>query len=379
MGGAELSLLDLATAYRESSQVLLFNDGPFRERLEAAGVCVKVMPAPRAALEVRTSGGLSALKALPALWWMAHRVVEAGQGFDLVHANSQKAFIAAALAKLIGAPPVVWHLRDILTARHFSSLNRRIAVTLANTCAANVLVNSHATGEAFVAAGGRKELVRLVYNGFALDAFGDLGQGKATEIRAELGIGDAPLVGVFSRLSYWKGQHVLLEAMRELPGVHALLAGEALFGETEYIAQLKALVSLPELASRIHWLGFRSDVPALMATCNIVVHTSTEPEPFGRVIVEGQLSRRPVVATAAGGAVELIQDGVTGRLVPPGDAVALARTIRELLADPLAAEALAQRGCTHARATFSLEALLVAFDRTLQEVPREISESRGSY
>jgi len=56
------------------------------------------MPAPQAALEVRTSGGLSAFKALPALWWMAHRVVEAGQGFDLVHANSQKAFIAAALA-----------------------------------------------------------------------------------------------------------------------------------------------------------------------------------------------------------------------------------------------------------------------------------------
>jgi len=66
-----------------------------------------------------------------------------------------------------------------------------------------------------------------------------------------------------------------------------------------------------------------------MATCNIVVHTSTGTG-LCRVIVEGQLSGRPVVATAAGGAVELIQDGVTGRLVPPGDAVALARTLREL-------------------------------------------------
>jgi glycosyltransferase involved in cell wall biosynthesis len=369
LGGAELSLLDLATAYRETSQVLLFNDGPFRERLEAAGVRVKIILAPPAALEVRTSGGLSALKALPALWWMARRVAKAGQGFDLIHANSQKAFIAAALAKLSGAPPVVWHLRDILTARHFSRLNRRLAITLANTCTAMVLVNSRATGEAFVAAGGRKELVRLVYNGFAPDAFGDdLKQRKATELRAELGIGDAPLVGLFSRLSYWKGQHVLLEAMRELPGVHALIAGEALFGETEYTAQLKALACAPELAGRIHWLGFRSDVPALMAACNFVVHTSTEPEPFGRVIVEGQLARRPVVATAAGGAIELIQDGVTGRLVPPSDAAALARIIRELLADPVAAEVLAQRGYAHARATFSLEALLAAFDRALQGV-----------
>lgn len=374
LGGAELSLLDLATAYRESSRVLLFNDGPLRLLLEAQGVCVEVMPAPQAALEVHASDGLSALKSLPALWWMARRIAEAAQGFDLMHANSQKAFIAAALATLIGAPPVVWHLRDILTARHFSKLNRRIAVTLANTCATMVLVNSHATGEAFVCAGGRKELVRLVYNGFASDAKGDPGQEKPTLIRAKLGIGDAPLVGVFSRLSYWKGQHVLLEAMRELPGVHALLVGEALFGETEYTAQLKALAEAPELAGRIHWLGFRSDVPALMAACNIVVHTSTEPEPFGRVIVEGQLALRPVVATAAGGAFELIQDGVTGRLVPPGDAVTLARTIRELLADPLAAEDLAQRGYDHARATFSLEALLVAFDRALQEVASVVSE-----
>ena len=105
-----------------------------------------------------------------------------------------------------------------------------------------------------------------------------------------------------------------------------------------------------------------------MAACNIVVHTSTEPEPFGRVIVEGQLARRPVIATAAGGALELIQDGVTGRLVPPGDPLALAQTIRELFANPVAAEALGQRGYTHARSTFSLEAMLVAFDRALQEV-----------
>jgi len=86
---------------------------------------------------------------------------------------------------LIGAPPVIWHLRDILTARHFSSLNRRIAVTLANTCATNVLVNPMQLAKP-CRSWGRKELVRLVYNGFALDAFGDLGQGKATEIRAEL-------------------------------------------------------------------------------------------------------------------------------------------------------------------------------------------------
>ncbi|AOY82545.1 glycosyltransferase [Moorena producens JHB] len=369
LGGAELSLLDLAIAYRDTSEVLLFADGPFRERLEAAQVKVKVIPAPQAILSVRSSGGLSAaLKALPPLWWMACRIAAVGREFELVHANSQKAFIAAAIATLMGGPTVVWHLRDIVTAPHFSSLNRAIAVFLANRRAYQVLVNSRATGQAFIAAGGREDLVTLVYGGIASDPFDNLASDQSAQIRDQLGIGDAPLVGVFSRLSYWKGQHILLEALQELPNVHALLVGEALFGEAEYASRLKAMAAAPELAGRVHMLGFRNDVPALMSACNIVVHTSTEPEPFGRVIVEGQLAKRPVVAAAAGGAVELIQDGVTGHLVPPGDPVALAKVIGNLLSDPIAAYMLAERGYIHAKDTFSLESLLTAFDQALKKV-----------
>ncbi|NEP32199.1 glycosyltransferase [Moorena sp. SIO3B2] len=369
LGGAELSLLDLATAYRDTSEVLLFADGPFRERLEAAQVKVKVIPAPQAILSVRSSGGLSAaLKALPPLWWMACRIAAVGREFELVHANSQKAFIAAAIATLMGGPPVVWHLRDIVTAPHFSSLNRAIAVFLANRLASQVLVNSRATGQAFIAAGGRKDLVTLVYGGIGSDPFDNLASDQSAQIRDQLGIGDAPLVGVFSRLSYWKGQHILLEALQELPNVHALLVGEALFGEAEYASRLEAMAAAPEFAGRVHMLGFRNDVPALMSACNIVVHTSTEPEPFGRVIVEGQLAKRPVVAAAAGGAVELIQDGETGHLVSPGDSVALAKVIGELLSDPRAADRLAKDGYIHAKSTFSLESLLMTFDQALNKV-----------
>ncbi|NEO46394.1 MAG: glycosyltransferase, partial [Moorea sp. SIO4A3] len=84
--------------------------------------------------------------------------------------------------------------------------------------------------------------------------------------------------------------------------------------------------------------------------------------------VEGQLAKRPVVAAAAGGAVELIQDGETGHLVPPGDSVALAKVIGELLSDPIAADRLAERGYIHAKSTFSLEALLMTFDQALNKV-----------
>ncbi|MBF2088344.1 MAG: glycosyltransferase family 4 protein [Synechococcales cyanobacterium K44_A2020_017] len=366
MGGAELSLLDLAIAYRDTSRVLLFDQGPFRERLEGANVPVQVIAAPSSLLSVKASGGLSALKAIPGLGWMARRIVEQSRGVDLIHANSQKAFVAAALARWMGAPPVVWHLRDILTASHFSAMNRRLAIALANAQASQVMVNSQATGEAFVAAGGRPDLVHLVYNGLSAQPFDAVGEEQAIALRQELGLGaDVPIIGSFSRLSYWKGQHVLLEAVRSLPEVQVLLVGKSLFGEDEYVAQLQDLAASPELAGRVHWVGFRTDIPALMKACSIVAHTSTEPEPFGRVIVEGQLAQRPVIATAAGGAVELVEDGVTGRLVPPKDAIALRQAIHEILEHPQQTADLAQRGYDHAKATFSLESLLTNFDHAL--------------
>ncbi|MDJ0688137.1 MAG: glycosyltransferase family 4 protein [Xenococcaceae cyanobacterium MO_188.B32] len=365
LGGAELHLLDIATAYKETSRVFLFTDGAFRHKLEAAGIKVRVAQANQSILNVRASSGLEAFKVLPNLWKMAGQVASAARGFDLIHANSQKAFVASALATFRGSPPVVWHLQDILTAKHFSSINRRIAVWLANNCATRVIVNSEATGKAFVAAGGREELVRVVYNGFDSTPFDRITPEQAQQIRTQLGIKDVPVVGVFSRLSYWKGQHILLEAIRKLPEVHALLVGEALFGEEEYVTELKSLAAVPELAGRVHWLGFRDDVPVVMKACDIIVHTSTEPEPFGRVIVEGMLAQRPVIATAAGGAIELIEDRVTGRLVPPGDAKALAKTIKELLDDRTTAIDLGKQGYKQAKTNFSLETILTTFDRAL--------------
>lgn len=369
LGGGELSLLDLATAYCDTCQVLLFDQGPFVQRLQEAGVNVTVKAAPAETLAAKASGGLGAVKVLPGLWQMAQRIKQESQHFDIVHTNSQKAFVAGAIAHFLGGPPVVWHLRDILTANHFSPLNRRLAVTLANRQASRVIVNSQATGAAFVAAGGNPDLVSVIYNGISAAPFDELKEGDRTTIRATLNLAEeTPVVGLFSRLSYWKGQHVLLEALRQHPEVHALLVGDALFGEDAYVADLKALATHPDLNGRVHWLGFRDDIPQLMQACDIVVHTSTAPEPFGRVIVEGQLAQRPVIAAADGGAVELIEDGQTGRLVLPGDAEALAQAIQELLIQPEQARAIAQRGYHHAKTTFSLNSLLEQFDDALQNI-----------
>ena len=368
MGGAELCLQDLAKAYSHTSKVLLFQDGPLRNSLKQAGVRVSLTPASKTMLDLRTSGGLNALKTIPELWKIATQIAEEAKGYDSILANSQKAFITAALATLKGSPPVFWYLHDILTARHFSSINRRVAVFLANRFATKVLVNSKATGKAFVAAGGKEQLLSVVYNGFEAQKFDTVASKDVATVRSQLGIGEAPLVGLFSRLSYWKGQHILLSAIKNLPEVHVILVGEALFGEQEYVSELKALADAPELSGRVHWLGFRNDIPTLMKACDIVVHTSTEPEPFGRVIVEGQLAQKPVIATAAGGALELIEDGVNGYLFPPEDVVALRERIVSLIGDRSLASTIAQKGYTNAKTNFALETILKSFRQAMATV-----------
>jgi glycosyltransferase involved in cell wall biosynthesis len=368
MGGAELCLKDLAVAYGSTGKVLLFQEGPLFDLLKKNQIQVSVISASQKILNLRTSGGLSSLVTIPQLWKIASQIAEEAKDYEMIVANSQKAFIAAALASLKGCPPVLWYLHDILTAKHFSQINRKVAVFLANRFAAKVIVNSQATGQAFVAAGGKEKLFDVVYNGFEAEKFDSIPITEVQQIRLELGIGNAPLVGLFSRLSYWKGQHILMSAIKKLPQVHVILVGEALFGEQEYVTELKALAAAPELAGRVHWLGFRDDVPVLMKACDIVVHTSTEPEPFGRVIVEGQLAQKPVIASAAGGALELIEDGVSGYLFPPGDITALSEKINQLISDRSLATQIAQQGYFDACKNFALNTILDSFEKAIAKV-----------
>ena len=365
LGGAELSLLDLVSVYGNNSEVLLFADGALRKSLISRGVKVAIAKASDATLNLRSSGGISAIKSLPEIWVLGGQIAQKAQNFDLIHANSQKAFITSALATLRGSPPVIWHLRDIITAKHFSKLNRNIAVFLANKFAKRVIVNSQATGKAFVSAGGKPELVRVVYNGFHSEPFETVSEAAGSNIRQELNISDAPLVGLFSRLSPWKGQHILLSAIKELSQVHILLVGDALFGEQEYVSYLKSITDEWKLRARVHWLGFRDDVPTLMKACDIIVHTSTEPEPFGRIIVEGQLSQRPVIASGAGGALELIDSEATGLLFTPGDSNALKNQIEKLIRDRTLADSIAQQGYIQAKNNFSWETILESFQQAI--------------
>lgn len=355
-GGAELCLIDIAKPYRDRALVCLFADGSFKDLLQQQQIPVRVLAAQ--GLQVRKESSLlQGLSSLGQLIPLISQVVKLARDYDLIYANTQKALVVGAIASLFSRRPLVYHLHDILSTEHFSRTNLRLAITLANRFASLVIANSQASLAAFVAAGGNPELVNVVYNGFEPE-FYQHHQFQPHQIKQQLGLEGQFLVGHFSRLAPWKGQHILLEALTHCPkDVNAILVGDALFGEQDYVQYLHQQVADLGLEQRVQFLGFRSDVVSLMAACDLVAHTSTAAEPFGRVIVEAMLCARPVVAASAGGAVELVETGKTGWLVPPGDPQQLAAVINTCRQQPELSQSIAQQAQISASQRFQLASI----------------------
>jgi glycosyltransferase involved in cell wall biosynthesis len=328
MGGAELSLLDLAKDHQQTGRVALFQDGPFRQALAAAQIPVTVLSQDEPIEVGRDSMAWQSLTQTRKLLCLARRAAKLGQGYDVLYANTLKALVVGAIATILCWKPLVYHLRDILSEEHFSRSNLRMAVFLSNYFTRHVIANSEATRQAFIKAGGRSDKISVIYNGFQPEDYQRPPE-EIAALRSSLGIAaEDYVVGHFSRLSPWKGQHILIDALAHCPkNTVVLLVGEALFGEGDYVAELQQQVEKLGLGDRVKFLGFRSDVPSLMAACDLVTHTSTAPEPFGRVIIEAMLCGTPVIAAAAGGATELVETGKTGWLTQPGDRTALANQI----------------------------------------------------
>lgn len=293
---------------------------------------------------------------------------------DLVHLNNTvESQHAGLLAARMLRVPCVAHARGLQTPNRSA---RRYARIPARHVAISGVIE-----ENLRALGVGPDRIAVVPDGIDLEQFHPAA--PPPTLRRELGIPEgAPVFGSFGRIMTWKGVRELVNAsalvMRALPSAYALVVGDASDGEREYDDEVRALARALGIGDRVLFLGHRADVPELMRLCDVIVHSSIEPEPFGRVVAEGMAVGKPVVAASSGGPTEMVVPGETGALVDPRDARALASAIEDLLSDPEGAARMGRKAAARARAEYSAsrcaERVLGIYREVLRRPIRSIPE-----
>lgn len=372
VGGAERVLLDLVAELGRQRPgwrpvVLAGADGPLLDEARRLGAEAVALPMPGAVARLgdwaargggraRLAARLALASPAVALYALRLRRALARLAPDLVHTNGFKMHALGAVCAPAGVP-VVWHLHDYpgrrpAMARLLARLGGRAAAAIANS------ESVAADARAVLGTGGRRPAppVTAVLNGVDLDRFRPpepaAGPGGGTaDLDALAGLPPAPpgtvRVGLVATLARWKGHEVFLRALARLaagpagggepPPVRGYVIGGALYatgGSQTSADELEALAGRLGLGDRVGFTGFVPDAAAALRALDVAVHASTEPEPFGLAIAEAMASGRAVVVAAAGGAAELIRDGVDALAHPPGDDAALAARIAALAADP---------------------------------------------
>lgn len=279
-------------------------------------------------------------------------------GIELVHHNNGFDVATVVLCRLLGIPLIAYQRGSEWN----SWLVRRLAPLVTR-----YIANSEATRRDLLALGISGDQISVVFPPVDLADFapesgasGASAPAAPAPERAAFGVGSAALCfGIVGQLQEWKGQKVFLRAARHViearPDARAWVIGSAPAGGEAYAHELRALAHELGIADRLVFTGFVTDVPGFIRLLDVVVHASTHPEPFGRVIVEAMLAGRPVVASDAGGPREIIVPERTGLLVPPGDHRAMSRAILRLLEDDALRARMADAARSEALRRFSAE------------------------
>jgi glycosyltransferase involved in cell wall biosynthesis len=337
LGGGEIALLNLARSIdvrQYELLVILFSDGPLKVKLQERGIDTLVLPLDPRIVDVRKEklGGATLLRlrdawiSLKFTWKLSHELRR--RKIQIVHTNSLKSDLIGGVAARLAWIPVIWHVRDRIADDYLPRSVVRAFRFLAHLIPQRVIANSFATmGTLGLRGSAPKDVCRFCVVHDGAEVFDE----------PPAVAGEHLTIGLVGRISPWKGQHIFLQAIRVIrarfPQARFQIIGAALFSETDYEKQMCDLAVSLGISDIVDFLGFRNDVMALVDRMDVLVHASTIGEPFGQVVLEGMAAGKAVVATRGGGVPEFVTDGVTGLLVPMGDAQAMADAMARLLSD----------------------------------------------
>jgi glycosyltransferase involved in cell wall biosynthesis len=269
---------------------------------------------------------------------------------QIIHAGAIRSGIAASLACWGTDRRVLWNLCDILPPRHPFNTAIRLLAILHGRC--HMLAASEAVARNFrgtiLKFFPRRVPIQVIHNGVDADRFSP-DPAKRTRVRAHLGItADTCLFGIVGQIAPRKGHLGLLRAFATVVGQRPdsvlLVIGAALFDhDVEYSALLEDETRRLGIADRVRFIGPRSDIDAVLQALDVLVLNSVH-EPFSLVLLEALAAGTPVVASNVDGVPELITDGVTGLLVPPGNDRRLAECLVSIAAQPALRQALSEHG-----------------------------------
>ncbi len=348
MGGAETSLYHLVTGLDKSRYkpfVLCPEPGPLVENLTEDEITTQVTPLP----------AWRKLKSIIARCSALNHLISslAAAEIHLIHSNT---IWINPYARKIGQKltiPVICHLRDLIRKDQVKKYGlNKIDM---------IIPISNAVRKPLEEAGIESARIRRIYNGVDVSMFS---HGKDT-LREDFSI-RGYLIGIVGQLnprSHWKGQRDFLQAAARIVQHRSDVYFAVVGGDSSpasapehksYIRELKELAEDLGILDRVIFTGFRTDMPDVMASLDILVSASWA-EPFGRVLIEAMAAGKPVVATAAGGAPEVVQDGITGVLVPPRDSQAIANAVLYILQDSQVRQKMGHAGQRRAQEYFSLD------------------------
>lgn len=353
LGGAERSLLDILASLRAAVpewglQLIGADNGPLVSAATSLGVPTAVLPFPPALARmgdagVAEVGRLTLLRRMvsagPVVLTYIKQLRRALRALapDMIHSNGFKMHILGSWARPNGIP-IVWHLHDYISSRPVMS---RLLRWHASACAA-IIANSKSVAEDAQSTIQRKPgRVYPVHNAIDLDRFSPTG--LLADLDALSGLPPAgpstARVGLVATLAHWKGHEVFLRALSLLPrdlAVRGYIVGDALYqtdGSQYTLRELRGLAARLGLEQQVGFTGFVEEPAAAMRALDIVVHASTQPEPFGLVIAEAMACGRAVIASQGGGAAEIIKVGENALGHLPGDGAVLAERIVQLATD----------------------------------------------
>ena len=330
-GASKILLVTVRTLIKKGHKplVVLTETGPLSDSLLELGAEVMYIRLGILRRKYKTLPGIiNRLQVIKQAYTEIKKLI-ANRNIQLVYSNTTAVLAGAFAARSMGIKHV-WHVHEIIEQPKWMY---RFLGYMLNRYSYKVIVVSAAVQRSW-SKYVLPEKIELIYNGIDYSPYLQ----PSEKIRKELSLDESTVViGMIGRVHYWKGQEYFVQIAaaiaKQHSNVHFVMIGDAFPGYEYLYEKLAALIKKENMGYLVSDLGYRTDVAELLQGFDILVLPSTLPDPFPTVVLEAMASAKPVAATAHGGALEMVDNNITGVWIPVNDVSKAASIIGKLVSD----------------------------------------------